>query len=174
MTIFDTINYLQNGTPRQQEAYRVLCSTKVMEKLEAFTPILAGTIPLNIDIADSDLDILCQWNDADIFADAVKEAFENQQDFRIRHTIINNNETIIANFWCNGFEIEIFGQAIPVKQQAGYQHLVAEHLILQERGEDFRQQVVALKNEGYKTEPAFAKLIGLEGNPYLELLNYAK
>ena len=39
------------------------------------------------------------------------------------------------------------------------------------KGEEFRQQVVNLKKQGYKTEPAFAKLLGLNSeNPFDELL----
>lgn len=87
-------------------------------------------------------------------------------------TLINNQETALANFWCEGFEVEVFGQNLPVKEQMGYLHMVTEYKILEHYGNDFRQQIIALKNAGYKTEPAFAELLGLEGNPYMALLEY--
>lgn len=172
MIDFTSIDYLRHGTLRQREAYKVLLNNKIIEKLSGYTPTLAGTIPINIDIAGSDLDILCYYKDADTFAATLKSGFANYKTFRVVQTIINGTETILANFYCHGFEIEIFGQPIPVIEQAGYRHMVIEHYILIKYGEAFRQKVVALKEAGYKTEPAFGKLLDLKGDPYKALLNY--
>jgi len=49
--------------------------------------------------------------------------------------------------------------------------MIIEYRILLEKGEDFRKQLIELKRQGLKTEPAFALLLGLEGNPYTELLS---
>ncbi|MCH5690657.1 DUF4269 domain-containing protein [Niabella sp. W65] len=81
-------------------------------------------------------------------------------------------ETVVVNFFADGFEIEIFAQNIPTRQQMAYRHLVIEHELLNQYGEVFRQQVVALKKQGYKTEPAFARLLKLEGDPYQALLRF--
>lgn len=51
--------------------------------------------------------------------------------------------------------------------------MLVEYKLLQQHGEDFRQQVVALKKAGIKTEPAFAKLLQLPGDPYEALLQLA-
>ncbi len=50
--------------------------------------------------------------------------------------------------------------------------MVIEHKLLLERGEEFRLKIVDLKKQGYKTEPAFAMLLGLENDPYNEMLNF--
>ena len=50
--------------------------------------------------------------------------------------------------------------------------MIIEYKILELHGEVFRQEIIKLKSKGLKTEPAFAKLLGLVGNPYEELLNY--
>ncbi len=76
----------------------------------------------------------------------------------------------MCSFNVGEFEVEIFGQNIPSKQQNAYLHLLVEHQILQQQGEDFRRNIIALKKIGYKTEPAFAKLLELKGNPYQALL----
>jgi Domain of unknown function (DUF4269) len=78
--------------------------------------------------------------------------------------------TVAAIFALDVFTIEIFGQQIPTLQQAAYRHMLVEHTLLWERGEDFRKQIVELKKQGYKTEPAFGKLLGIDGNAYEYLL----
>lgn len=51
--------------------------------------------------------------------------------------------------------------------------MIAEYRILKERGEDFKQKIIQLKQQGMKTEPAFGLLLGLE-NPYKDLLKLYK
>lgn len=50
--------------------------------------------------------------------------------------------------------------------------MIKEYTILLEKGEEFRKQIIALKLRGIKTEPAFADLLGLEGDPYKAILDY--
>ncbi|MGV2488720.1 UNVERIFIED_CONTAM: DUF4269 domain-containing protein, partial [Bacillus mycoides] len=56
---FDNIEYLQHGNNRQRQAYSILTNNQILSKLKQFDPILVGTIPINIDIENSDLDIIC-------------------------------------------------------------------------------------------------------------------
>ncbi|MET0572202.1 MAG: DUF4269 domain-containing protein [Pedobacter agri] len=165
---FLDIAYLENGNERQKNAYQVLTENAILEKLNRFTPILVGTIPINIDIESSDLDIICNVNDEEAFVSTVKNHFKNKMAFEISKNL--NFNAVKSNFVINDFEIEIFGQNIPTQQQNAYRHMLIEYKILLEKGEDFRLQVIELKRQGYKTEPAFAKLLGLQGDPYEELL----
>jgi hypothetical protein len=48
--------------------------------------------------------------------------------------------------------------------------MLIEHSLLTEKGEHFRQEIIKLKRQGLKTEPAFAKLLGLDGDPYKAIL----
>jgi hypothetical protein len=170
MQYFNTISYLQNGTLRQRDAYTVLTNCEIIEKIAHFTPFLAGTIPLNIYTETSDLDILCCFHDEAVFYNTVCAEFNHHNNFTISKIIIEGKNTVLANFLCDGFEIEIFGQNVPVRLQMGYLHMMAEQTILQQNGEEFRRKVIELKNAGYKTEPAFAKLLGLKGDPYKAIL----
>ncbi|TPG38220.1 DUF4269 domain-containing protein [Flavobacterium pectinovorum] len=172
MIDFTTINYLKIGNPKQILAFEVLSETKILSNLAEFDPILVGTIPINIDIENSDLDIICYWKNKAEFAEKLKTLFANESEFQIRETLINNQETVIANFKINSFEIEIFGQNIPTKNQNGYKHMLIEYEILKAKDENFRLEIIKLKQNGYKTEPAFASLLGLNGDPYSELLKY--
>lgn len=172
MTDFSNIEYLKTGNPKQVQASETLKQNKVMEVLFEFDPILAGTIPININIENSDLDIICYWKTKAEFAAKVSSLFENKTEFKIREIIIDQCESVIANFKIDDFEIEIFGQNIPTKNQNAYKHMIIEHEILESKGESFRLEIIKLKQNGYKTEPAFGKLLGLKTNPYLELLEY--
>lgn len=169
---FLNIHYLKNGNPRQQSAYQTLVSHQIMEKLEGYNPILTGTIPINIDIESSDLDVICYWEDRGSFIETLTNLFATEKDFHLRECLIDSQETIICNFKVDTFEIEVFGQNIPSESQNAYQHMLIEYQILRREGEHFRLKVIELKKNGYKTEPAFAKLLDLEGNPYHALLAY--
>jgi len=172
MTDFSNIEYLKSGNQKQQEAFEILTQNKILSKLAEFDPILVGTIPINIDIENSDLDIICHWKNKIDFTEKLNSVFSKENEFTIREAIINEKESIIANFKINDFEIEVFGQNTPTKNQNGYKHMIIEHEILQSKGENFRLEIIKLKQKGYKTEPAFAFLLGLKGDPYIELLDY--
>ncbi|MDN3585157.1 DUF4269 domain-containing protein [Pedobacter aquatilis] len=168
MINFLDISYLKSGNQRQQEAYHALVNNQVLEKLQSFSPILVGTIPINIDIESSDLDIICFVKDRNDFIETLARCFNKEKDFNLSENPTLNS--IKANFFIDDFEFEIFGQNIPTQQQNAYRHMLIEYQLLLEKGESFRQQVIELKKQGFKTESAFAKLLGLGGNPYEELL----
>lgn len=168
---FDDIDYLKNGTHRQKQAYAVLTRYTVLEKLAVYDALLVGTIPLTIDIDTSDLDIICFYTKKQDLLAVVNDNFGSCMDFSIKEHHGEGNP-IIAKFILDDFTIEIFAQTIPTKEQLAYRHMVIEHAILVSKGEPFRQQIIELKKQGIKTEPAFGMLLGLTNNPYEELLNY--
>lgn len=162
------ISYLITGTDKQQKVFQILTENDILEKLHCFAPILVGTIPINIDIENSDLDIICYVNNEEEFVNTLQLHFKNEKDF-----VISKNEkfnSIKANFFIQDFEFEIFGQDIPTQQQNAYRHMLIEYKLLLEKGEQFRLKVIELKKQGYKTEPAFARLLNLQGDAYEELL----
>ncbi|TJZ53816.1 DUF4269 domain-containing protein [Sphingobacterium olei] len=169
---FDKIEYLQYGNNRQRQAYSTLTNNKVMLKLEHFDPILVGTIPINIDIENSDLDIICCFTNKQEFQKSLITNFSDERNFTIGEQQSIDTLAIVANFVVDNFEIEIFGQSIPTKQQFAYRHLIVEHNLLNKHGEKFRQEIIKLKRQGHKTEPAFGLALGLTGDPYTELLKF--
>lgn len=171
MTDFLNIDYLKSGTARQQKAFEVLNENLILQKLSEFTPVLVGTIPINIAIDSSDLDLACHWKDKNHFIEIIKKNFSEEKDFQIYEREISGLKSVIANFFIADFEIEIFGQNIPVSKQYGFRHMLIEAEILEKYGEDFRRKIIELKQNGIKTEPAFAQLLDLKGDPYEALLN---
>ena len=162
--------YLKTGTPRQQVAYLTLRLLGIFDTLKEFTPVLVGTIPIDIDIPGSDLDIICHAAELDPFHQVVLEAYEEIPNFQVERKPIEGIPSIVARFPFKGFLIEIFGQALPVDAQRAYRHMVLEARLMALFGEEARTNIRKLKQSGLKTEPAFGRYFHLEGDPYLALL----
>lgn len=171
MIDFTKIDYLKNGNDKQKRAYEVLTKYHIFEKLKRFSPILAGTFPIEIDIDGSDLDIICEVKDENEFIEILNHILPEGVDFKIETHIINTEKCIVLNAVLEEFPIEIFGQNKPTTHQNAYRHMLAEYKILEEKGADFKQKIIELKKNGIKTEPAFGLLLNL-GNPYEDLLKF--
>ncbi|SEM47507.1 protein of unknown function [Chryseobacterium taichungense] len=173
MIDFTKIDYLKSGNDRQKRACQVLSKHHLIEKLKRYSPVLAGTIPIEIDIEGSDLDIICEVDlrfKEDFLNDIIEsKLIPHDAEIKVEYPILDGENCITINFMLEEFPIEIFGQNKPVKEQNAYRHMLAEYRILQEKGESFKQQIIALKKQGIKTEPAFGMLLKLE-NPYEDLL----
>ncbi|WP_210149921.1 DUF4269 domain-containing protein [Chryseobacterium scophthalmum] len=170
MIDFTKLDYLKIGNVKQKRAYEVLTKYKIFEILNYYSPILAGTIPIEIDVERSDLDIICKVEDKIEFEKFLIEKFKDF-NLKIKKSNINNEESLVCNFELEEFPIEIFAQNKPTIEQNAYRHMIAEYKILQEKGEEFKEKIIDLKKKGIKTEPAFGMLLGLE-NPYEDLLKF--
>ena len=169
---FTSLDYLLQGNSIQKRIYHELKRSEIFEKLRSYEPILVGTYPIDIAIKTSDLDIILYAKDLVKLNDDLITFFN---DFPLFNTeLISKEDSTYLNctFKLNTFTVELYAENTPTKQQYGYLHMVKEHEILVDFGKGFREKVIKLKNEGYKTEPAFAKLLGLNGNPYEALLQY--
>lgn len=161
---FFDVSYLSKGSAIQQAGYRAISSSGILCLLKEFDPVVVGTLPLDLSVNTSDIDIICCFSDA--------EKFRTVFNYSIRKEL-NGIDSVIAGFEFDSFEFEIVGQPIPVRDQSAYRHMITEWNILNARDEGFRSKILALKKSGVKTEPAFAQLLGLNGNPYEALLNYS-
>lgn len=173
MLDFTRIDYLKDGNERQKKAYEILTKHRVFDKLKDYSPILVGTVPIEIDIEGSDLDLIFEVDlkfEEDFLDDLMWSRFI-PYDVDVEYPIINGEKCITLNFMLDGFPIEIFGQNKPTREQNAYLHMMAEYKILKEKGEEFKQRIIELKKQGIKTEPAFGILLGLE-NPYEDLLKF--
>jgi len=165
------LTYLKKGNQRQRQAYTALHSLALFDRLAGYTPFLAGTIPLEIDVYTSDLDILCQADDLSGFAAEVTRQFGGRRGFQVQTRQIRGTPTILARFEHAGFPIEIFAQPVAVERQNGYRHLLVEHRLLVSGGEELREAIHRLKQDGVGTEPAFAAYLDLPGDPYQAVLD---
>lgn len=78
------LTYLLHGTGTQQAAYCTLGSLQGFPLLHRFAPILVGTIPLDLDVPGSDLDIVCNAANVDDFAQFLFETFSCYPNFDLQ------------------------------------------------------------------------------------------
>jgi hypothetical protein len=162
---WNNITYLLTGKERQQEAYYTLEKLKMMSILRNYSPTLAGTISLNIDIEGSDLDMSCEVHDRNTFESIVSINFGSQHNFRLKTKIIGGLTSTVINFTSSRFPIEIFAQPKPVNEQNAYLHMDVEARLLAIGGEEARQEVRRLKLMGLKTEPVAIQALPRRGIP---------
>jgi hypothetical protein len=81
---------------------------------------------------------------------------------------------VIASFIAHGWPFQVFGQKKRVDEQNGWRHLIAERRLLRLGGPTFRAAVMHERSRGAKTEPAFATVLRLKGDPYLALLDLGR
>ncbi|MDQ0888655.1 hypothetical protein QFZ81_003743 [Paenibacillus sp. V4I9] len=169
--MWSDIQYLNYGTMKQIEAFHVLTKLNVFDDLQTYKPLLIGTIPIDIDISGSDLDIICEVLEPDEFIGRLTTLYSMKDCFTLRKTRIREIPSVVCNFNFNGLPIEIFGQPISVFQQNGYLHMEIEKRLLKIAGEQAKDGIRKLKKQGMKTEPAFCEYFQLEGEPYTKLIS---
>lgn len=167
---FKDITYLKHGNDQQKLAYSEIIKLDIFENFKKYNPILTGTIPIEIDLPESDLDIICECENHKEFSELLSEQFGDKTEFKIYSTELNGTKSTIAKFKTENFTFEFFGQNIPTDTQNAYRHMIVEHRILEQKGAEFKHEIIKLKSNGIKTEPAFAMLLKLEGNPFDEIL----
>ena len=97
MINFKNIDYLKSGNTRQQEAYKELQDLEIFEKLRKYNPILAGTIPIEINLPESDLDIICTCDNHREFSKKLAELFGDLNGFKIHSKLHKGIKSTIAN-----------------------------------------------------------------------------
>lgn len=167
------IAYLRSGNARQQAAHKALTDLGVFEALAAYNPILVGTIPIALDLPESDLDIICEVYDLAAFERALRLSYSGMAGFRLKRRERNDLPVVICEFDFGGFPVQIFGQPRPRRLQNAYRHMLIEARLLALGDDDARTAIRALKANGLKTEPAFARYFDLPGDPYQTLLALA-
>jgi hypothetical protein len=164
------LTYLLSGSPRQQEAYRAIHELGVTVALARYRPVLAGTIPLGLDGPASDLDLICAATDLDAFADHVRGLYGCRDVFYLSRKLKDGEPSVIARLVSHGWPVEIFAQSRPPDEQRAVRHLDIEARLLRLGGPPLLRMVRAWRVAGWKTEPAFARVLGLAGDPYRALL----
>jgi hypothetical protein len=174
MIDFSEHGYLSEGNGRQRRVHRLIGELRIMERLAFYEPVVAGTIPIDIDVESSDVDILCRCEHPGRFEEDVRAHFSWTEQFEVRGPALGKNDRVVARFLYGDECFELFGQPIPVRRQHGFVHMVVEYRILRMTDARFRDAVRALKESGVSTEQAFARLMGIQADPYETLYSFGK
>ncbi len=162
------------GNAVLREVRQLLRELRILELLAEYHPRLAGTVPLGIQVEGSDLDIICEVQDPRRFTAEARCHFGQLEGFYAVTRTVGGVVRTKINFLAGGWPIELFGQPLPTEKQNAWLHMQVEERILKLLGPGFAEKIRSLKSGGMKTEPAFAKLLKLEGDPYEEMLSLGR
>ncbi|WP_203294014.1 DUF4269 domain-containing protein [Maricaulis parjimensis] len=151
----------------------LMMEARLFHRLRDFDPRWVGSIPLNIHGPDADIDIACTAAGGLPAFKAHLEAELADFGADVTENIHAGEASVIARMTLDGIPVEIFGRTRPVEAHESYVHWLAEDRILRLAEDRLRRDIRTLKRGGLKTEPAFAKALGLGGDPYVEMLKLA-
>lgn len=156
----------QEARPNYQQ---VIDQLGLIAALADFDPVVIGTPPLGIAVEGSDIDIACSASDLGVFAEIIQAKFSQHHAFEIHDIQHLSEPACVAKFHALNWDIELFCQTMPTREQWGVRHFYIEQRLLN-LVPKLKPKVIALKQKGIKTEPAFAQLLGLNGDPYEAML----
>ncbi|WP_073953281.1 DUF4269 domain-containing protein [Thalassospira sp. TSL5-1] len=154
----------------------LLQASNLWDRLMPFGAVVAGTIPLGLDWASSDIDILLHTPDLPAFIAQCPGLFAGFAGYHCHQRGATSHvgpavvvKLLVSHGASRNEEVEVFATCQPTQEQYGFRHMVVEARILHVCGDGFAARVRALKQAGLKTEPAFAQLLGISDDPYLAL-----
>ncbi len=158
----------------KSKAFSDLQSSAILKDFKQYRPLVAGTIPLGVEVADSDLDILMTSENLHELRDQLTQSYCSEENFSTSIKAFSGADTLLCSFTHQRRDFEVFAQNFESVQQSAYAHFQIEERLLKIKGQNFRQQILKLRQEGLKTEPAFATALGIDADPYLTLLKLQK
>lgn len=145
---------------------------RLFEIFKDSEPFIAGTIPLSIDGRDADLDFLVSGTGHEEFTKVCSDSFGSCLEFSISQGHANGADYSLCSFLYREVPVEIFSSVNSTYTQNGFLHFQIEEKLLKYGVIDWQTNVIKLKADGLKTEPAFARLLKQEAvDPYKYLLD---
>jgi len=148
--------------------------SRVLDILQSFDPLLAGTFPLGLAVEHSDIDVILNVKNHNEFAALARSEWGSLEDFNLKNKVVDELPTTLVKFSIDGILFELFAQEKESVKQNAYLHFLAEERLLKLGGPSLKTKVKELRAKGMKTEEAFARALGLNEDPYMELLKVQK
>ena len=156
------------------ELFQALKQLNIFSEFKNFSPLISGTFPLDIQIENSDVDILMQTDDLVGLQNLLH--FKYGQHKHYHSTIVKNpnGRALVVDFEYAGFVFEVYAEDKPTVLQNSNLHFILEERILKLATADFRNKILELKKSCIKTEPAFAQVLKISGDAYTGMIDFQK
>lgn len=155
---------------KNHQVWNAIQDSKILSLFKVNDPLVVGTIPLGVDTPDSDLDIILCSNDLLKMEEMLKLHFGQCEEFEIFQYRCEGQDSLVCRFRWSSITFEIFAQSIDTVRQTAFRHFQVEERLLKIGGINFLEKIKAERTRGLKTEPAFAKILKIQEDPYLALL----
>lgn len=106
------IDYLLHGNATQQHAYHTLQELRMLTVLQEYSPVLVGTVPIDIHIDDSDLNIICEAYHFTEFQAIVDHHFHRMSDYRYTSKLVEGTPRAVCTFHYNDWLIQLLDKTI--------------------------------------------------------------
>lgn len=156
---------------KHPKAWKALQESKVLALFRDNNPLVVGTFPLGIETSKSDVDILMESSDLDGMERLLTKHFSHLPNFVVETQDVDELQTLICHFDLNDVPFELFVQNKETVKQTAHRHFLIEERFLKIGGSLFKEAVMKERNNGLKTEPAYAKVLNLNGNSAQLLLD---
>lgn len=143
----------------------------ILKDFKKHKALVAGTFPLGLNVADSDIDILLTSEDLKYTLSELKSKYGSYDEFKYEYVEAQSLDSLVVNFKFEGIEYEVFVQETSSVQQWAYKHFLIEERLLKYGGSPFKEKVLKLRQQGFKTEAAFCEALNIKyTNPFDSLL----
>lgn len=149
--------------------FEAITKSQMLSSFRDHQPVIAGTFPLGIHHSESDVDVLLTSDDLKSLQKKLQGEYGKQEGFK--SYISDDSSFMVANFSFQGVPFEVYANKTQSVRQRAFKHFHIEERLLKLGEDPFRDKIISLRNQGIKTEPAFATALGLKGDPYLALLD---
>ena len=138
----------------------------VLNELQSYSPEVVSTIFVSLDTMESDIDIVCTYQEQEAFFEEFESAYSGYESYSIHP----RKDHALGRFHCNQFLFEVYASKTPVQLQTAFRHYQVMKRLVKIGGNEFIDRVRQLKESGLKTEPAICRVMGISGEPYAAVL----
>lgn len=152
------------------DLFVALKDINIFSEFKGFSPLISGTFPLDIQIENSDIDILMQTGDLPDLQNLLQVKYGHYKHYHSTIVKNPNGKALVVDFEYAGFVFEIYAEDKPTVIQNSNLHFILEERILKLANAEFRNKILELKKSGIKTEPAFAQILKIPGDSYAGMI----